>query len=182
MDKLDKTLPDFSLSLALVDALPVIFFFLSSLSIAKELKKIHSLGGLLFNIGGILAYLGGFFQVLWKLIIALFNKDIYIFHSQIKYLLPLGFIFIIISLIVSHSTINWKKLITKLLSMPCLIFVVIIMFCNLLMISFLFTMNQLNTKSHWKEECVNVIFQGSFLICTHIASKNEINRKENKQK
>jgi len=171
-----KTLSGVTLPLALMDFIPVIFFFITTILIAIELKKLHFIGGLLFYIGGILSFLGGFLQALWKLIIAFSQKNISIFHTLFKYFMSIGFLLIIDALIISRSNLSWKTIKSKLMCMPCLLFIIIIVICITLMTTFIFTLDSSKIKTHWIEEGVNIIFQGCVCTCVYYAIHMKINQ------
>ncbi len=70
MSLMDKNIipQDFNLSLVFTDAIPVVFFALSTFSIGIRLKNP------LFTAGAALCFAAGFFKVLWKLIVVLYKK------------------------------------------------------------------------------------------------------------
>lgn len=80
---------NFSLSLALFDTLPVIFFCLGMLLIASRFHNVF------FLIGIILCTLAGCGKVLWKILIASSGYNIYLLNRQLRILMPLGFFFVI---------------------------------------------------------------------------------------
>jgi len=171
-----KTLSGVTLPLALMDFIPVLFFFITTILIASELKKIHFIGGLLFYVGGIFSFIGGFLQALWKLIMVSSKKNISILHTLFKYFMPIGFLLIIDALIMSRSNLSWKILKSKLMSMPCLLFIIVIVICMTLMTTFIFTLDSSKIKTHWIEESVNIIFQGCVCICVYYAIHMKINQ------
>ena len=64
---------NFTISMALVDAIPVIFFGLSMIAISKIF------GSVLFLIGAIIVFLSGALKVLWKVIVAWVIVELYDF-------------------------------------------------------------------------------------------------------
>lgn len=77
-----KNYEKFPLSLALFDALPVIFFSTAMLIIAVNYKNI------LFIIGAMLCTLAGVCKVIWKIIIAGTRKDIALLNRQLRVTMP----------------------------------------------------------------------------------------------
>lgn len=67
----------FTLSLALVDALPVLFFGVAAAALGL---KLHSA---LFFIGAVVCLLAGAGKVLWKLLLALKGKDVPFLGAQL---------------------------------------------------------------------------------------------------
>ncbi|KAG4088503.1 hypothetical protein H8356DRAFT_1315277 [Neocallimastix lanati (nom. inval.)] len=169
---MNETLPDVSLMLSIVDTIPVIFFFFTTILIAKKLIKVHIFGSILFYFGSIISFIGGILQVIWKLVIAIQSKNIKIFHTQFKFSLSGGFIIMILSIIISHSKINWKATKIKLLKIPCIIFIIIIILCFISLLIFMFKLDSNKSSTNWIEECSNIIMQGSVFLCTLIATKN----------
>lgn len=70
-DRVKQNIPeDFPIALALVDAIPVLLFGISVLIMAGRLQNI------LFVVGASVITLAGCGQVLWKLILAVWKKNI----------------------------------------------------------------------------------------------------------
>ena len=171
-----KTLSGVTYPLALMDFIPVICFFITTILTAGELKKVHFVGGMLFYVGGILSFFGGFLQALRKLIMASTKKNIILLHTLFKFFMFTGFFLIIDAVIISRSSIPWKLIQSKLMSMPCFLFLIIVVICMTLMTTFLFTLDSSKVKTHWIEESVNVIFQGCVCLCVFYAIQTNINQ------
>ncbi len=75
---------NFTIQLALVDALPVLFF-----TIAMSIIAFH-FNSLFFKIGVLLCIVGGVGKVIWKIIVALKDKDIHILFTQMRITIPIG--------------------------------------------------------------------------------------------
>ena len=88
-ERKDSVPKGFTLSMALMDCLPVLFFTISAIFIALHFPS------LLFLIGIFFVILAGLLKVSWKLIIALAHRDIRFFNIQLRYLMPLGFLIVI---------------------------------------------------------------------------------------
>ena len=106
----------FTLSLALVDALPVLLFGASSILIGLIFKSP------LFIVGACLVFLGGFLKVLWKIVLATKKKDIPFLNKQMKYTMLTGFALIIVSLIANAKRISFSAMGAALTSLPSCIF------------------------------------------------------------
>ena len=131
---------NFSLSLALFDTLPVIFFCLGMLLIASRFHNVF------FLIGIILCTLAGCGKVLWKILIASSGYNIYLLNRQLRILMPLGFFFVIVGLITGRNTIHFTKLIQQMIAFPS------------------FKLDSTKVKSNWIEQITNAIAQGCFLL------------------
>ena len=80
----------FTVSLALVDALPVLFFGVAAVALGVKLRSP------LFFLGAIVCLLAGTGKVLWKLLIALRGRDVALLGAQLRYLMPSGFALMLI--------------------------------------------------------------------------------------
>ena len=87
----------FTLSLALVDAVPVLLFGASVIMIGA--KSGHPL----FIIGAALSFLAGCCKVAWKLILALKNKNVKWLNKGFLPLMGAGWILILVSLVLLKS-------------------------------------------------------------------------------
>jgi len=165
-DKVEMTVP-----LAIMDFVPVALFFVNCILVGLNLKRVHLIGGIIFSIGGLISFIGGFCQAFWKLIILLIDKNIYILHAQFKFSLPSGFLFMLIAILISWKRIQWKAVKSKLLSFPCIIFVISTLICLIAMLVFLVILKSNKSKSIYIKETVNIIFQLSISLCALFALK-----------
>lgn len=152
-----KNYENFPLSLALFDALPVIFFSISVIIIAMNYRNI------LFITGSILCTLAGIGKVVWKIIIAGTRKDIAILNRQLRITMPVGFLLIIIGIIMGAGNIDFNWLMTVILSFPAVIFFAITVIGMILMAIFAFRLDGTKLSSNWTEQITNAIAQGSLL-------------------
>lgn len=153
----------FTLSLALVDAVPVIFFGLSSIVLGLIFGKP------LFIIGAVMCFLAGFMKVMWKVILATKNKDIPFLNKQLRVLMPAGFALILISVLANIKSISFKGIIASVIGFPqCVFFAVWV----LGMIGMGVLAKKLDSKvarNNWIEQCVNGVAQISLFIALLIA-------------
>ena len=89
----------FTLSLALVDALPVLFFGVAAIVLGLKL------GSALFFLGAVVCLLAGAGKVLWKLLIALKGKDVGFLGAQLRYLMPAGFALMVVGAVLSDRAV-----------------------------------------------------------------------------
>lgn len=152
-----KNYENFPLSLALFDALPVIFFSISVIIIAMNYRNV------LFITGSILCTLAGIGKVVWKIIIAGTRKDIAILNRQLHITMPVGFLLIIIGIIMGAGNIDFNWLMTAILSFPAVIFFALTVIGMILMTIFAFRLDGTKLSSNWTEQITNAIAQGSLL-------------------
>ena len=145
----DNKYEGFTLSLALVDAIPVLAFGGSCILLGMIFNSP------LFIAGACCTFLGGAMKVLWKIILATAKKDIVFLNKQFRYMMIGGFVIIIISLIVNRSNVKASGIGASLFSMPSLLFV-IIWVCGMVAMSVLAKkLDPKVAKNNWIEQCVN---------------------------
>lgn len=149
---------DFTLSLALFDALPVMFFCVLVISIANSF---HSA---LFAVGATLCCMAGIGKVVWKIIVAEKGKDIKLLNKQMRLIMPTGFLLIIAGLIISRKTLNPSLFFAAVMKPTNLIFFVIAILGMVMMGIFAFTLDSGKAKSNCIEQITNAIAQCSLMI------------------
>ncbi|MDO5812477.1 MAG: hypothetical protein Q4Q31_05205 [Bacillota bacterium] len=153
-----KKYQNFTVSLALFDALPVVFFCIGMFLIAS---RFHNL---FFFIGTILCILAGCGKVLWKILVALKKWDIQFLNKQLRILMPLGFLLVIIGLINGRNSIHFTNLIHQMMIFPTCLFFGITIIGMICMNLFAFMLDGTKAKSNWIEQITNAIAQGCFLL------------------
>lgn len=163
--KIDKnTVPeDFTMGLALVDAIPVIFFGINAVLL-----------GILFNsplliTGAILCFLAGAGKVLWKIIVAAKKKNVWFLFVQMRAVMPIGFLLMIASIILLCRQAETKAILSGFIAMPSLIFFCIGFLGMVLMMVFAIKLDSSDVKSNWIEQLTNgasqiAIFVGLLLM------------------
>lgn len=146
----------FTLSLALVDALPVLFFCASMIVIGGFFSSP------LFLIGALLCFFAGAAKVLWKVIVVLRKKNIWFLFLQMRILMPIGFVLMMISLIVNRSEISFARMAAAFMRMPSLIFFIIGILGMVLMMAFSMKLDSSDVKANWIEQLTNGIAQAAF--------------------
>lgn len=145
---------NFTIQLALFDTLPVLFF-----TIAMSIIALH-FNSIAFKFGVLLCALTGFGKVIWKIIVALKNKDIHILFTQMRIFMPIGFLMMLIGIIINRNTIHLHKAFT----FPSVLFFIITVVGMICMSIFAIKLDNTKTKSNWIEQITNTIAQLSFLI------------------
>ena len=136
-----------SLAMAVIDAVPVLFFGASAVFVALIFKSV------LFCIGAALCILAGLGKVAWKFIEALNGKDVRLLFIQMRWLMPAGFLLMIISLFVDHADFSavWKNI----TGFPCWILFAAGCAGMAAMIIFAITADPGNARVNWTEQTVN---------------------------
>lgn len=153
----DGDVPEgFTLSLALMDALPVILFCLATIRLGQRLDSP------LFVIGASISFCAGLGKVLWKLFIAVARRRVDVLARQMRYLMPVGFAFMIVGALTRLPAIG--TLLASILRMPASIFLIVWLACMVAMGYMAAHRIQDDARSNWIEQGVNTIGQAAFLI------------------
>ena len=150
------TIPeDFTLSLALVDALPVLFFG-GSMILTGVL-----FGSRLFMLGAALCFWAGAAKVLWKIIVVTRKKNIWWLFLQMRTVMPLGFVLMLLAVFVNRSGINLPSVFAAVLSFPAVLFFFIGIIGMVLMGVFAAKLDPEDVRSNWIEQLTNAVAQAS---------------------
>lgn len=154
-----ETIPEgFSVPMALVDLIPVVFFGLSAIKVGS---LFHST---LFMAGATICLLSGVVKVGWKLIAAVSQRNIWPMFVQMRVLMPVGFLAMLVALVVDRAGLNGKAMLTGLTGFPACIFFLAGAFGMVLMTIFAFRMDSSDPKVNWTEQIVNGLAQLCFFI------------------
>ena len=154
---------DFTIKLALVDFMPVLFFALAAIMISLSINSI------ILSIGAIICFLSGLFKVIWKIIVAVKRKNIWPLFIQMRIFMPIGFLIMIIGFIVYCINNDSSIFFNSLLNPVTIIFLIIGFIGMILMIVFAVKLNSEDSKSNWIEQLVNGFSQLSFFIAFLLA-------------
>ena len=92
------TVPEgFSVVMALVDLIPVVFFGLSAVRVGRLFQSA------LFVTGALICLLSGVVKVLWKLIAAVSLRNIWPMFVQMRIFMPVGFLLLLAALIAGRA-------------------------------------------------------------------------------
>ncbi len=151
--------PDnFTLSLVIVDAIPVFFFGASAVVISLHFDS------KLFLAGALLCLISGMVKVLWKLIVVTAHKNVWPLFLQMRILMPMGFLMILAALLVNHSKIRLASLAAAFCSFPSVIFFVAGIIGMIFMCIFAVKLDSSDLRANWIEQLTNGIAQ----ICIFI--------------
>lgn len=150
---------EFTLSLALVDFIPVVAFGVAIVILAT------SFGSPLFLIGAIASLLAGVFKVLWKLILGTTKKDVKWLN---KCFLPMqagGWLVMLLAVIINIGKINWSAVGAAVVGMPQLVFFIFWGFFMGTMVWYKKNkFDKYDAKTNWVAEIVNSLGQTCFLL------------------
>ena len=160
MSKVTKeSLPDdFTLSLVIVDSLPVIVFSISMLCLYQKFPS------MIYLLGAVLCTLAGLLKVLWKLVVVLWKRNIYFCYIQLRYLMPIGFFLILLSLAIDRKMIHLTDLIKQISQFPnCLCYIMFVA-SMILMGIFAKKLDPEKVRSNWIEQLTNLFGQICLLL------------------
>lgn len=159
-NKITKTtVPEgFSVPLALVDLVPVIFFGLSAIRIGSLFSST------LFMLGAAICLVSGVVKVLWKLIAAVSRKNIWPMFVQMRIFMPVGFLILVAALIVDRAGLSGKAILAGLTGFPACFFFGLGVLGMVLMTVFAFRLDSSDPKANWLEQGVNGIAQACFFV------------------
>ena len=151
-----NTIPEnFTLSLAFVDALPVLFFGGSTILIGLLF------GSPLFLTGAVLCFWAGTAKVLWKIIVVKKKKNIWWLFLQMRIVMPLGFALMIFAVIMNRSAVNLPAVFAAIVSLPSVIFFAIGVTGMVLMGVFAAKLDSADVRSNWIEQITNALAQAA---------------------
>ena len=148
----------FSVSMALADLIPVVFFGLSAV---KAGSLFHSA---LFMAGAVICLFSGVVKVGWKLIAAVSQRNIWPMFVQMRILMPVGFLTMLIALAVDRAGLNGEAMLAGLTGFPACLFFLVGALGMILMLVFAFRMDSSDLKVNWMEQAVNSLAQICFFI------------------
>ena len=153
------TLPeDFTLGLAIVDALPVLLFGGSIILVGLRF------GSILFLIGAALCFWAGAAKVLWKIIVAARKKNIWWLFLQMRIAMPIGFALMLFAVILNLKAISLTAVLAAIISMPSVIFFAVGVLGMALMGIFAAKLDSADVRSNWIEQLTNTAAQAAFFV------------------
>ncbi len=154
-----RTIPEgFSVSLALVDLIPVVCFGLSAVRIGSLFSST------LFMVGAGICLTSGVVKVLWKLVAAVSQKNIWSMFVQMRILMPVGFLVMLAALIVDRGNLSGKAIFAGLTGFPACIFFGLGILGMILMTIFALRLDSSDPRANWLEQGVNGIAQMCIFI------------------
>ena len=148
----------FTLSLALVDALPVLFFGGSMILIGILFESA------LFLLGALLCLWAGAAKVIWKIIVVTRKKNVWWLFMQMRIVMPVGFALMLLSIIIGWSKIDGAAVLTAVVSFPSVIFFAVGILGMVLMGVFASKLDSSSVRSNWIEQLTNGLAQAAIFI------------------
>jgi len=145
----------FTLGMAGMDAVPVVFFAAGSAVLSARLET-----GSLFMLGAAICTAAGTMKVLWKVLIACRNRNIIGLSRQLRVLMPAGFALMAGSLIAGKKL---PALLAGMMRMPSLACFLAGAACLVFMMRLARTEDSADAGANWKEQAVNCLAQGAIL-------------------
>ncbi len=147
----------FGWQLALVDALPVAFFGAGAAIVGVKL------GSALFSCGALVCVAAGLGKVLWKLLIALADRDVKVLGAQLRYLMPLGFVLMIAGAMTAERSAA-AALLGAATRLPAAAFFALCVLGMCAMVVCAKRFDRYDVRGNWIEQGINACAQGCFLL------------------
>ena len=149
----------FTLSLALVDAVPVLAFAAATGIIAARFDSA------LFMMGAGLSILAGCCKVAWKLILGIAKKDIVWLNKPFVPMQATGFLLMLVSFILGFRRIHWAGVLAAVTGLPSLLFFIV--WIGLMIFMGWYRKNKFrndDAHSNWTAQIVNALGQTALLL------------------
>lgn len=147
----------FTVAMALVDALPVLFFSAWMLLLAMRFLS------RLFLLGAVLMALGGLCKVVWKLLLGLGKGDVKWVNLAFKPLMASGFLLVLASLIPHHNLIRPAAVWAAMTSYPSVLFFIAGALLLIGMCVFATRFDRSSARDNWRAQWINAAAQGAIL-------------------
>ena len=149
----------FTLSLALVDAIPVLSFGVAMVIIATRFQSP------LFWIGAALSVLAGCCKVAWKLILGIAKKDLRWLNKPFVPMQATGFLLMLISFVIGFSKISWSAVLAAVTGLPSLVFFILWLVAMGTMVWYRKKkFNHDDARSNWTAQIINALGQTCLLL------------------
>lgn len=148
---------EFTPALAAVDALPVLFFGAAAAVIGAKLQSA------LFIVGAALCLLAGAGKVAWKLLLALKGKDVAILGAQLRYVMPLGFLLMILGGVFAEGE-TLRALLHEAVRLPAAAFFTLTIVGIVAMVVCAKKFDRYDVRGNWIEQGINAAAQAYALI------------------
>lgn len=148
----------FTMSLALVDAIPVLLFSASVIVLALRFNSV------LFIIGAVCSAFAGACKVLWKIIIAAKKKNVGVFNKLFKPFMFGGFALVLLSVILNMHRIDLASIWAAVTGVPAVFFFVIGIVGMTAMAVMGARLDKNSAKNNWIEQCTNSAAQLAFFL------------------
>jgi hypothetical protein len=151
-------LKGFTVKLAAMDALPVLFFSGSATILSIRFPSV------LFRIGALQVILAGALKVSWKFIIALARRNIIFLNRQMRCIMPAGFLLIVLALIIDKMKWSPDVLASKVVSFPSIIFFIAGTAGMVCMSAYARIFSGTDARANWIEQWTNTVAQACIFL------------------
>lgn len=149
----------FTVSLALVDAIPVLSFGISMVIIASRFDSPT------FIIGAVLSVLAGCCKVAWKLVLGIAQKDLRWLNKPFLPMQITGFLLMLISFVLGFRKISWGGVLAAVTGLPSILFFLV--WIGLMGFMGWYRKHKFrneDAKSNWTAQIINAIGQTCLLL------------------
>lgn len=153
----DTVPQNYTLALALFDAVPVILFGLASWLLWQMC------GNILVLAGGTVCFAAGMLKVLWKIIVVVRKKNIWPLFVQMRIGMPAGFAMILIGFLAVCMTKDMGSFRKALCHPLPILFLILTALGMAAMIVCSSKLDPADAKANWIEQGCNTVAQGAFL-------------------
>ena len=148
---------EFTLALAAVDALPVLFFGAAAAVLGAKLQSA------LFIVGAALCLLAGAGKVVWKLLLALKGKDVALLGAQLRYVMPTGFLLMLFGgFFAERETV--RALLHAAVRLPSVLFFAFTIVGMIAMVVCAKKFDRFDVRGNWIEQGINAAAQACAMI------------------
>ena len=147
----------FTLSLALIDALPVLFFGAAAAMLGVKLQSA------LFIVGAALCLLAGAGKVVWKLLLALRGKDVALLGAQLRWVMPLGFLLMLFGGFFAERG-SVRALLHTAVRLPSAAFFALTIVGMIAMVVCAKKFDRFDVRANWIEQGINAAAQACAMI------------------
>ena len=148
---------EFTLALAAVDALPVLFFGAAAAMLGVKLQSA------LFIVGAALCLLAGAGKVVWKLLLALRGKDVALLGAQLRYVMPTGFLLMVLGAFLAERG-TALSLLHAAVRLPSVLFFALTVVGMIAMVVCAKKFDRFDVRANWIEQGINAAAQACALI------------------
>ena len=149
----------FTVALALVDAIPVLSFGISTVILASRFDSP------LFLAGAALSVLAGCMKVAWKLVLGIAKKDLRWLNKPFVPMQAAGFLMMLVSFVLGFGRISWSAVGAAGLSLPSILFFAA--WLGLMCFMGWYRKNKFrndDAHSNWTAQIINAIGQTCLLL------------------
>lgn len=149
----------FTVALALVDAIPVLSFGISTVILASRFDSP------LFLAGAALSVLAGCMKVAWKLVLGIAKQDLRWLNKPFVPMQAAGFLMMLVSFVLGFGRISWSAVGAAVLSLPSILFFAA--WLGLMCFMGWYRKNKFrndDAHSNWTAQIINAIGQTCLLL------------------